>query len=78
MSTSFIKIIKDATEVYRKCINHPAMKDEVIGMVGEAIEKMDEEEMLAFDEWFFSSEMRESFTDEELKVVDMITRFMDE
>ena len=78
MSTSFIKIIKDVTEVYHKCINHPAMKDEVIGIVGEAIEKMDEEEILAFDEWFFSSKMHERLTDEELKVVDMITQFMEE
>jgi len=54
------------------------MKDEVISIVGEAIEKMDEEEMFAFDEWFFSCEMRKNFTDEELKVVDMITQFMEE
>jgi len=78
MKNNFINIIREATKVYDKCINHPAMEYELIGVVGEAIEKMGEEEMLAFDEWFFSSKMRKNLTDKELKVIDTITQFMEE
>jgi len=52
MSNNFINIIKEATEFYTKHKDHPAAKDELIGIVGEALEKMDEEEILSFDEWF--------------------------
>ena len=78
MKNNFINIIREATKVYDKCINHPAMEYELIGVVGEAVEKMGEEDMVAFDEWFFSSEMRKNLTDKELSVVEILTKFMKE
>jgi len=78
MKNNFINIIKEATAVYEECSNHPAMEYELIGVVGEALKKMEKEEILAFDEWFFSSKMRRTLTDKELKVVEIITQFMEE
>ena len=76
MSNNFINIIKECTEFYTKHKEHPSAKYEIIGIVSEALEKMDEEEVLSFDEWFFSTDMRKNLNEDELIVVDIITEYL--
>ena len=78
MSYDFIKIIQDAVKIYNENPTHIAIKEEIIGVVGEAVEKMEEKEILAFDEWFFSSQKDKILTEKELKVVGMIRVFLEE
>ena len=78
MSNNFINIIKEATEFYTKHKEHPAAKDELIGIVGEALEKMDEEEILSFDKWFFSTNTRKNLNKDELLVVNIISEYLED
>ena len=72
MHTTFKDIIQRALTMHTKCSDHPAVNYEVIGVISDALEKMDEAEMLAFDQWFFSDETRKGFTTEEQEVVAII------
>jgi len=78
MRDKFINIIKDANKVYQECKEHPAMKYEIISVIAEALEKMDEEEIIKFDKWIASKDTLKELTKEEIEVVDIITEFIEE
>jgi len=78
MRDKFINIIKDASKVYLECKEHPAIKYEIISVIAEALEKMDEEEMIKFDKWIASKEILKELTQEERETVNIIKEFIEE
>ena len=78
MRDKFINIIKDANKVYKECKEHPALKYEIIAVVAEALEKMDEEEIIKFDKWIASNEILKELTKEERETVNIIKEFIEE
>ena len=72
MHTRFKNIIQTAVDMYTKHSTHPAIKYEVIGIFSDALEKMDAEEILAFDKWFFSKSMRKDLKENEHEVIKIL------
>jgi len=76
MINNFKNIIQSTVEMYYKDPSHPAIKYEVIGIVSDALEQMNEEEIIAFDKWFFSENMRKELKEDEMRVIKILDEIM--